>query len=192
LRNEAVHAAAARAQHEREALLSMAQTDALTGLPNRRGFDAALAAALPHSTPERLLAVYMLDLDGFKQVNDRHGHETGDELLVAVALRLRANLRTSDVVARVGGDEFVAMTAGLPSDREAQALGQQLVEAFRAPFELGERECQVGLTIGYVLVPLDGADPVALLRQADAAMYAGKQAGKSCLRRGVPVTALAG
>ena len=184
LRNEAVHAAAARAQHEREALVSMAHTDALTGLPNRRGFDAALAAALPHSTSERLLAVYMLDLDGFKQVNDRHGHEIGDDLLVAVAQRLRTNLRTSDVVARIGGDEFVAMTAGLPSDREAQAVGQQLVEAFRAPFQLGERECSVGLTIGYVLVPIDGDDPVALLRQADAAMYAGKQAGKSCLRRG--------
>jgi diguanylate cyclase (GGDEF)-like protein len=184
LRNQAVHAAAARAQHERETLLSLAQTDALTGLPNRRGFDAALAAALPHSTPERMLAVYMLDLDGFKQVNDRHGHEVGDELLVAVALRLRANLRTSDVVARVGGDEFVAMTAGLPSDREAQALGQQLVEAFRAPFRVGTRDCQVGLTIGYVLVPIDGDDPVALLRQADAAMYAGKQSGKGCLRRG--------
>jgi len=191
LRNRAVHDAAARAQHERAALVSLAQTDALTGLPNRRGFDAALAAALPHSTPERMLAVYMLDLDGFKQVNDRHGHEIGDELLVAVALRLRANLRTSDVVARVGGDEFVAMTAGLPSDREAQALGQQLVEAFRAPFRVGTRDCQVGLTIGYVLVPLDGDDPVALLRQADAAMYAGKQSGKGCLRRGARSAALA-
>lgn len=191
LRNEAVHAAAARAQHERETLLSMAHTDALTGLPNRRGFDTALAAALPHCTPERLLAVYMVDLDGFKQVNDSHGHDIGDELLVAVAQRLRVNLRTSDVVARVGGDEFVAMTAGLPSDREAQALGQQLVEAFRAPFSIGQRECRVGLTIGYVLVPLDGDDPVALLRQADAAMYAGKQSGKSCLRRGAPTAALA-
>ena len=159
-------------------------TDALTGLPNRRGFNDALAAALPHSTPERMLAVYMLDLDDFKQVNDRHGHDIGDELLVEVAQRLRATLRTSDVVARVGGDEFVAMTAGLPSDREAQALGQQLVEAFRAPFQLGSRECSVGLTIGYVLVPLDGEDPVPLLRQADAAMYVGKQSGKSCLRRG--------
>ena len=186
LRNQAVHAAAARAQHEREALMSMAHTDALTGLPNRRGFDNALAAALPHCTPERLLAVYMVDLDGFKQVNDSHGHDIGDELLVAVAQRLRANLRTSDVVARVGGDEFVAMTAGLPSDREAQALGHQLVEAFRAPFRIGARECNVGLTIGYVLVPIDGDDPVALLRQADAAMYAGKQSGKSCLRRGAP------
>jgi diguanylate cyclase (GGDEF)-like protein len=192
LRNQAVHAAARQARQERETLLSMAHTDVLTGLPNRRGFDAALAAALPQSTPQRLLAVYMLDLDGFKQVNDRHGHEVGDELLAAVAQRLRRHLRASDVVARIGGDEFVAMTAGLPSDREAQAVGQQLVDAFRAPFQLGERECRVGLTIGYVLVPIDGDDPVALLRQADAAMYAGKQAGKSCLRRGDRAPAHAG
>lgn len=189
LRTKAVHTAAQHATRERDALHSMAHTDPLTGLPNRRGFNTALAEALPHCTPDKLLAVYMLDLDGFKTVNDQFGHDVGDELLIAVAERLRSKLRASDVVARVGGDEFVAMTTGLHTEQQAQGLGTQLIEAFKAPFELAQHSCSVGLTIGYVLVPLDGDDPVALLKRADAAMYAGKQSGKSCLRRGEPALA---
>jgi diguanylate cyclase (GGDEF)-like protein len=185
LRTLAVHAAAARATSERDALHSLAHTDPLTGLLNRRGFNAALADALPRASDGQLLAVYMLDLDGFKNVNDQHGHDVGDELLVAVAQRLRGQLRSSDVVARVGGDEFIVMTAGLHNDRQAQDLGRKLIDSFSYPFELKhERRCEVGLTVGYVLVPPDGDDPVALLKRADAAMYAGKQGGKSCLRRG--------
>jgi diguanylate cyclase len=126
----------------------------------------------------------MLDLDGFKQVNDRFGHDVGDELLVAVAQRLKAHLRSSDVVARVGGDEFVVMASGPHNERQAHDLGSKLLEAFEQPFDLSRQRCSVGLTIGYVLVPLDGVDAVDLLRRADAAMYLGKQSGKNCLRRG--------
>ncbi|WP_119157161.1 diguanylate cyclase [Caldimonas tepidiphila] len=186
LRSQAIHAAARHAVRERDVLHSLAHTDALTGLPNRRGLDAALAAALPGCTPGHLLALYMLDLDGFKQVNDTHGHEVGDELLLAVAQRLQAQLRASDVVARLGGDEFVVMAEGLPGERQAREIGTKLIEAFRMPFELaGGPVCRVGLTVGYVLVPLDGDDPAELLRRADAAMYAGKHGGKGSLRRGV-------
>ena len=101
----------------------------------------ALAAALPQCTPRRMLAVYMLDLDGFKQVNDRHGHDIGDELLIAVAQRLRAQLRRSDVVARLGGDEFVVI-AGRPGRRARRRseLGIKLVDAFRAPFDAVGRQ----------------------------------------------------
>ena len=184
LRMKAIHAEARSAVRERDTFVSMAYTDPLTGLPNRRGLDVRLAAEMAASAPDRLLAVYMIDLDGFKQVNDRHGHELGDELLVAVGRRLGAQMRSSDTVARLGGDEFVVTAGGLSDERQARDLGLKLVEAFREPFVLaGDRQCSVGLTIGYVLVPLDGSDPVSLLRRADAAMYAGKAQGKGSVRR---------
>ncbi len=185
LRMRAIHNEARSAVRERDTFVSMAYTDPLTGLPNRRGLDVRLAAEMAASSPERLLAVYMIDLDGFKQVNDLHGHELGDELLVAVGRRLGAQLRQSDTVARLGGDEFVVTAGGLADERQARELGHKLVEAFRDPFVLaGGQRCHVGLTIGYVLVPLDGTDPVGLLRRADAAMYVGKAQGKGSVRRG--------
>jgi diguanylate cyclase len=188
LRLQAVHAEARRAQRERESLLSMAFTDALTGLPNRRGLDAALARALPDCHRERMLAVYLIDLDGFKDVNDRLGHDAGDALLCVAASRLRARLRSTDAVARLGGDEFVVLAEGLQGDAQAHELGQQLLAAFEEPIDVNGQACVIGLTIGYTLAPTDGLDASALLRRADAAMYAGKQAGKRCLRRaeGVP------
>lgn len=190
LRMKAIHNEARSAVRERDTFVSMAHTDPLTGLPNRRGLDARLAAEMANTSPERLLAVYMIDLDGFKQVNDQHGHELGDELLIAVGQRLASQLRSTDTVARLGGDEFVVTAGGLADERQARDLGHKLVEAFREPFALaGQRECQVGLTIGYVLVPVDGTDPVNLLRRADAAMYAGKQGGKGCVRRAETVPA---
>lgn len=184
LRMQAIHNEARHAVRERDAFVSMAHSDPLTGLPNRRGLDARLVAALAQCAPDRLLAVYMIDLDGFKQVNDQHGHELGDELLVAVGQRLTQQLRSVDVVARLGGDEFVVTAEGLSDERQARDLALKLIDAFHAPFELSQgRQCRVGLTIGYVLVPLDGTDLVSLMRRADAAMYAGKHGGKGCVRR---------
>ena len=184
LRMRAIHNEARSAVRERDTFVSMAQTDPLTGLPNRRGLDARLATEMAKTADDKLLAVYMIDLDGFKQVNDQFGHELGDELLVAVGKRLGSQLRSTDTVARLGGDEFVVTAGGLADERQARDLGLKLVDAFREPFLLSAgRQCRVGLTIGYVLVPLDGTDPVRLLRQADAAMYAGKQGGKGCVRR---------
>lgn len=184
LRNEETRHAAERAEHERRRMQVLAHTDALTGLPNRRGLEIALAGALPAATPERLVAAYVGDLDGFKAVNDRLGHDAGDELLQAVAQRLRAQLRARDVVARQGGDEFVILACDLPSEQVAWQVGRKLVEAFRQPFEIRGQSCRVGLTLGFALAPLDGADDATLLKRADAAMYAGKQAGKSTVRRG--------
>ena len=108
----------------------------------------------------------------------------GDKLLLDVASRLLALLRESDVVARLGGDEFVVMATGLPGDTEAQRLGRKLLDGFCAPFEVAGTRCNVGLTVGYAMSPLDGRDVGTLLKRADAAMYAGKQAGRNCLRRG--------
>ena len=191
LRSRAAHLAALDAHRERDALHSLAHTDPLTGLPNRRGLYAELASSLQRCTPHHLVAVYLLDLDGFKPVNDQHGHDVGDELLVAVAQRLRGHLRESDVVARLGGDEFVVMTPLLNQPEQAHDLGMKLLDAFRSPFALGNRQVWVGLTIGYALAPHDGSDAMGLLRLADAAMYSGKQAGKFCLRRNTGDLALA-
>ena len=123
---------------------------------------------------------YVMDLDGFKPVNDQHGHDVGDELLVAVARRLQCHLRQSDVIARLGGDEFVVMTGELHSTAQAHELGLKLLEAFSSPFALGGIQVQVGLTIGYAIAPIDSQDGAGLIKLADAAMYSGKQSGKFC------------
>jgi diguanylate cyclase (GGDEF)-like protein len=183
LRLHAVHEEALRTASERDHALSMAATDALTGLPNRRGMNQALAEALPHSSALKLSAVYLFDLDGFKPVNDEHGHDVGDGLLVAVAERLRAKLRAVDMVARLGGDEFVVLASGLQTAHHAEQLGEQLLRAFDEPFAVQGLSLQLGATIGYALAPLDGDDAATLLQRADAAMYEGKRQGKGCLRR---------
>ncbi|QTN21920.1 GGDEF domain-containing protein [Rhizobacter sp. AJA081-3] len=191
VRIEDLRASAQRAHLERDALRSLAHTDALTGLPNRRGLAEVLQRALPPARPERMTAVFLLDLDGFKPINDRLGHDAGDEVLVGVARRLESLLRGSDTVARLGGDEFVVVASGLASDADAQALGRKLLEGFREPFVAARQPCSVGLTIGYALAPSDGDDALSLLKRADAAMYAGKQAGRHCLMRGQPSVGLA-
>jgi diguanylate cyclase (GGDEF)-like protein len=184
LRTAAEHRIAQYARHERDMMKSLANTDSLTGLKNRRGLNEALATLVPHATPQRLLAIYMLDLDGFKPVNDQYGHDIGDELLIAIGGRLTAAVRAQDIVARVGGDEFVVVATGVSSESTAAELGNLLLAVFRTPFRLREQHCQVGVTIGYVLAPNDGSDIAALLKAADAAMYAGKQLGKGSVARG--------
>jgi len=188
---EGVRLQAERSAAEKRSFEALALTDALTGLPNRRGMQAALDAALAQAAPGRGLAVFMLDLDGFKAVNDRLGHEAGDSLLVQVSQRLKQPLRRSDVVARLGGDEFVVLAQGVAQPDEAQAIGRKLLAACDAPFQVNGQDCRVGLTIGFALAPEDGLDAGALLRQADAAMYAGKQAGRHQLRRAGAAVALA-
>lgn len=184
LRVQTIHRTADRARVESETLRTMAHTDALTGLPNRRGLLDRLAMLLPASRPDRLLAVYLLDLDGFKPVNDRYGHDVGDAVLVQVGERLREQVRGSDVVARLGGDEFVVLAAGLPDEATALALGHKLVAAFELPLVAAGQHCPVGLTAGYALAPLDGHTADELLKRADAAMYAGKEQGRRQVQRG--------
>lgn len=184
LRIEGIRRAAERTELEKAALVSLAHTDPLTGLPNRRGLQQSLARALPLCRGESAVAVYLIDLDGFKPVNDRLGHDAGDDLLVQVGQRLKGQLRHSDVVARLGGDEFVIMTTGITGEDEALALGGKLLAAFDLPFEVSGQHCRVGLTIGFALAPHDGRDAEGLLKRADAAMYVGKQAGRHTVRRG--------
>ena len=183
-RSAALRHAASEALRERDTMRSLAYTDSLTGLSNRRGMQMALQSALAQASPQRLVAVYLMDLDGFKPVNDTYGHDVGDDLLVAVGHRLEANVRQhTDLVARLGGDEFIVMARELATPQQAQELGQSLLHAFEQPFRLSHLSIQVGLTIGYALAPLDSDDAQHLVRLADAAMYAGKESGKHCIRR---------
>jgi diguanylate cyclase (GGDEF)-like protein len=188
---EAVRSEARRSAAETRHLESLAQTDPLTGLPNRRGLQTELQAALADSSATRQLAVFMADLDGFKAVNDRLGHAAGDELLVQVASRLQSQLRHGDTVARLGGDEFVILVRGLADEVGAQSLGSKLLTAFDTHFVVQGQPCRVGLTVGYALGPQDGVEGAQLLQVADAAMYAGKQAGRHQVRRGEAVRAQA-
>ena len=183
LRTKASRLAAMVANQERDAMRSLAHTDPLTGLLNRRGLGDALGRSLVNVSDDQLLAVYMLDLDGFKPVNDQYGHDVGDDLLVAVTSRLQGHVRQGDVVARLGGDEFVVVAGGLGSPVQAHELGLKLLGAFGSPFSLGDIKVKVGLTIGYALAPTDSNDAFELLKLADIAMYSGKQDGKCCMRR---------
>ena len=184
LRTAAEHRVAQEARRERDVMRSLANTDSLTALSNRRGLNEMLGRLVPHATSKRMVVIYMLDLDGFKPVNDRYGHDIGDELLVAIGRRLTAAVRTHDIVARVGGDEFVIVATEVASESMAADIGEKLLAAFDAPFNHGEDDCQVGATIGYVLVPQDGTEIANLLKAADAAMYAGKDQGKGVVVRG--------
>lgn len=189
----AIRSQVLKAQHERELMTRVAHTDPLTGLPNRRGLDLALRDALSQASADQGLAVYVIDLDGFKAVNDRLGHDAGDALLAQAAARLRARVRGRDLVARLGGDEFVVLAQSIADEAVAWHLGEKLVEAFEQPFELQEgHACRVGLTVGFALAPQDGVQAADLLKRADAAMYTGKQAGKGTVRRGGASTGLVG
>ena len=165
-------------------LKRIAHFDALTGLPNRVQLAEQLLTAMAHcGQRNQSLAVAYLDLDGFKSVNDRHGHAVGDALLIAVAQRMKSVLRDGDTLARIGGDEFVAVLSRLahPCDSE-QALARLLVAAGE-PVSVGELSLRVSASIGVASFPQDGTDPDRLLRHADQAMYLAKQAGKNRFHR---------
>ena len=168
---------------ERDRLLVAVQTDALTGLANRRGLERGLRNMLTKVGQGQMLALYVIDLDGFKPVNDVHGHDVGDEALIMVAQRLKQAVRAGDLVCRIGGDEFVVVAAGLPDAHQAQLVADKLLACSAKPFVLSQATCNLGMTIGYAVAPLDASDSDSLLKQADAAMYRGKQAGKQQARR---------
>jgi diguanylate cyclase (GGDEF)-like protein len=182
-RLDMLRAAAESARREQQQMRSLAHSDALTGLANRRGLHEALSEALQRASPERPLAVYLIDLDGFKPINDRYGHDAGDQLLREYAQRLRLAVRTRDVVARLGGDEFVVVAVDLRGDVDAQAVGRKLQGTVTDPFHIAGEACRVGQTVGFVVSP-GHADPEVLLKAADSAMYEGKRAGRGSLRRG--------
>lgn len=162
-----------------EELERRALFDLLTGLPNRAVFRDRLEHALARAArrPETL-AVLLLDLDGFKLVNDSLGHDAGDELLVVLGGRIQAGARSSDTVARLGGDEFAILLEDAVSEESALALADRLLEALKQPFEVRGREVFVGASMGVALDDGTTAQPDDLIRNADTAMYAAKADGK--------------
>ncbi len=163
-----------------EQLAYLAYHDALTGLPNRILVKQELELALARARRgDGAAAVMFVDLDDFKEVNDRFGHAVGDRLLAAVAARLRSVLRDTDVLARQGGDEFLVLLADLTDapGGAAESVGGKLLDALRRPFILGGTEICTRASIGVSLYPDDAPDTDLLLRNADGAMYAAKAAG---------------
>ena len=165
-----------------ERIQRVAHHDSLTGLPNRRLFDDRLNQAVSLAKRDsRQFALLYLDLDKFKPVNDTLGHTAGDELLKSAAERIRRQVRESDTVARVGGDEFSVILPDIARREEAETVARKIIAAVAAPFQLGSQgQCiAIGTSIGIALYPTDGRDADALVKAADAAMYSAKQVGSS-------------
>jgi diguanylate cyclase (GGDEF)-like protein len=149
--------------------------DPLTGLVTRALFADRLSQAIQRATRTGVGGcVLVIDLDGFKQVNDVHGHQAGDTVLAAVAARMQAALRAVDTVARLGGDEFAVLLVEQPDPAAAEVIARKLVEEIDRPVSIGSRSCQVGASIGSALFPSDGEDVDVLLQHADEVMYRDK------------------
>jgi len=159
-------------------LAHLAFHDPLTGLPNRALFHDRLAAALDRAGAPAV-AVLLLDLDGFKLVNDSRGHDAGDELLIAVGRRIAQELRTTDTVARLGGDEFAVLIEEAPPAAEVEAIARRLIGALGAPFLVGDRETFINASIGIALAGPERRDPTHLLQDADTALYRAKARGRA-------------
>lgn len=164
-------------QSENETLAHQANHDSLTGLPNRAFFEGRLIRSLRGAAKlDERVAVLFLDSDRFKDINDNFGHAAGDAVLVAVAARVRAQLRDGDLVARLGGDEFAILLAPLHKDEDAQRIADKIIASMDMPIEVpGGTQVLTSLSIGIAIYPEHGATPGTLLNAADAAMYQAKR-----------------
>lgn len=162
-----------------QALEKLAHYDALTNLPNRILLSDRLKRMMSVcQRNNQFMAVAYLDLDGFKQINDKFGHDKGDEVLQQISHRMHQCLRNEDTLARIGGDEFVAIIAGLKELADVHPVLQRLLQAAASPLQLDAHSLQVTASIGVTIYPLDDAEPDQLVRHADQAMYLAKQVGK--------------
>jgi diguanylate cyclase (GGDEF)-like protein len=161
----------------------LALHDDLTGLPNRAAFMDLVAESVARARGlGSRFAMLFLDLDGFKEINDSLGHDAGDDLLRQVSLRIRACLRQADRLARFGGDEFLVLIDPVRGRREVEAVTRKILRAVATPLKLDGLMATVSASIGIAMFPEDGDDPSRLLKNADAAMYQAKQAGRNALR----------
>jgi diguanylate cyclase (GGDEF)-like protein len=178
--------------HMQERLLHDARHDGLTGLPNRSVAEDRLEQALSRANRrQKLFAVLCIDLDGFKVINDSLGHHAGDELLRAVSTRLRSRVRHSDTVARIGGDEFLAIIEDCSGDIAAQSVAESLIAALQDPVVIEGETLAISGSIGIAMYPADGRNAALLKRNADQAMYRAKSQGGSriCFWSAEPVKA---
>jgi diguanylate cyclase (GGDEF)-like protein len=164
-------------EHQME---SIASSDSLTGVLNRRGFERGAAKRLKESDDDATGALLFIDLNGFKQINDEHGHEVGDQLLVIAAQRLKFSLRSRDIIGRPGGDEFVALVPDARPD-VAERLAVRLAETLEQPYLIGPNTLHCPASIGLALYPKNANTLTGLMRAADQAMYRAKARS-----RGVP------
>jgi len=164
-------------------LLAKAQRDPLTGVASRECFQERLAEALMRfrSSGEQF-AVFMLDLDHFKRVNDLHGHHVGDELLKLAAERLQSQIRACDTVARFGGDEFLVLQAGLTKTADVRRLCTRLSSELKHPYQLGPLQLRLLASVGAVISSKEFARPADYMRAADVALYEAKENGRNCFR----------
>ncbi len=170
---------------DRQQLYFLAHYDSLTGLPNRKLFVEMLDQLLKNARRRAVddhhhqLAVMFLDLDRFKNVNDTLGHDVGDELLKEVAQRLKGCVRGTDMVGRIGGDEFVALISNVPSADVVASIATKMRDALEEPVEYGPHEMRISVSIGICMFPDDGNTSAELMRRADVAMYQVKESGRN-------------
>ena len=166
-------------EHNKQ-LEHIAHFDALTELPNRVLLADRLQQAIAQcQRRNQFVAVAYLDLDGVKAINDSHGHDVGDQLLIALAGRMKSTLRDGETLARIGGDEFAAVLVDLASVSECEPVLRRLLQVAAEKILVGDKWVQVSASIGVTVYPLDGSDPDLLMRHADQAMYQAKQSGKN-------------
>jgi len=165
----------------------MAYYDSLTGLPNRNLLNDRLAVALANSSRNnQKVAILFLDLDHFKTINDSLGHETGDQLLQQVSLRIKRVLRKQDTIARMGGDEFIILIPGLTETDHTARLAEKILDAITPVFKIGDNELYIGCSIGISIFPDDGTEIKTLLKNSDLAMYRAKEKGRNTFQLYTP------
>ncbi len=167
-------------KHQHEIFEMMAHYDALTKLPNRTLFADRFSQAVARShRSDTFLAICFLDLDGFKPINDTHGHETGDLLLIEVAQRIKATIRQEDTVSRQGGDEFVILLGDIKGIPECEFMLKRIHQSLAEPYVINGINIEIGASSGVTLYPSDKSDMETLIRNADYAMYHAKSLGKN-------------
>ena len=172
-----------QARHHGQALEALALQDPLTGLANRRHLAERMRIALAHGRMNRsALALLYLDLDGFKQINDRLGHGAGDAVLKSVAERLVSVVRDEDTVARLGGDEFMIALWHVSSADDASLVAAKVLDVLSQPHDVGGETVSLTASVGVSLYPAHGKDANALMESADRALYEAKHAGKNAFR----------
>ncbi|EDZ63737.1 diguanylate cyclase/phosphodiesterase with PAS/PAC and GAF sensor(s) [Sulfurimonas gotlandica GD1] len=158
----------------------MAYYDVLTGLPNRELLTDRLKQSIALSNrTKQPVAICYLDLDGFKPINDKFGHETGDKLLKLFAQRFKEHLREGDTISRIGGDEFILLLSGFESQKQLKEILVRLIDTANIPFEIDQNRIHISCSIGATIYPIDNSDTDTLIRHADQAMYRAKEIGKS-------------
>lgn len=169
---------------ERSNIEYMALRDNLTGLANRLSFERKMEASIRQSIEENsMFAVFMIDLDNFKPVNDTMGHAAGDELLIQVSDRLQSLVRDNDMVARLGGDEFAIILSNVTGTEHIDLIANRVLAEMKRTFEIGTSNVQIGASIGVSLCPIDAASQEELLHEADLALYDVKKAGRNGFKR---------